>query len=569
MASNYESDSGSEFEGFSVEEVRQAEENLNRYEDEYVGNVSDVEISSESEYESDNETQISDDENEQHVGENWSSDFNPIVLEDFLGNPGPSNILENMANELNFFYQTFPEELYEFIADQTNLYADKIQQEKGVDKSWRRTSKEEIRAYIGAQILMGIVIAPSQDMYFTNDNLFRPSGLHERFSRDRLDKLHQYFHVGDNSTNPPRGQAGHDKLAHVRDVMTIILSKIKGAYRPHRESSIDEAMVGFTGRLGFKQYVPLKPTKRGIKVWMRADPHNGYVNEFQVYMGKEGVAERGLGERVVLDISRAIAGNYHHIYCDNYFTSVQLFRDLFEQQTYACGTIRTNRKGLPVAVSKSKLKKQGDCIQKQCDQLVATAWHDKRTVTLLATNADPTVMTEVSRKQKNGEVINVPCPVVVVKQYTAYMNGVDRADQLRSSYNICRKSLKWWKYLFWFMVDVCICNAFILMRESPNHQIRTKTGRIRERTQLEFRTKLTHQLLAGYWGKRKSKSVGDLQTEGLFHWPTDMDKKRTCKWCSKKKIRREPKTGCEQCQVNLCVPCFKPFHKDKHPEMFK
>jgi hypothetical protein len=43
-------------------------------------------------------------------------------------------------------------------------------------------------------------------------------------------------------------------------------------YNPHREVSIDEAMIGFSGRLGFKQYVPLKPTKRGIKVWVRADP---------------------------------------------------------------------------------------------------------------------------------------------------------------------------------------------------------------------------------------------------------------------------------------------------------
>jgi hypothetical protein len=42
-------------------------------------------------------------------------------------------------------------------------------------------------------------------------------------------------------------------------------------YNPHREVSIDEAMIGFSGRLGFKQYVPLKPTKRGIKVWVRAD----------------------------------------------------------------------------------------------------------------------------------------------------------------------------------------------------------------------------------------------------------------------------------------------------------
>lgn len=40
---------------------------------------------------------------------------------------------------------------------------------------------------------------------------------------------------------------------------------------------------------------------------MRADPNNGYVNDYQVYTGKEGnVAEKGLGERVVRDLAISI-----------------------------------------------------------------------------------------------------------------------------------------------------------------------------------------------------------------------------------------------------------------------
>lgn len=73
-----------------------------------------------------------------------------------------------------------------------------------------------------------------------------------------------------------------------------------------------------------------------------------YINENQVYTRKEGnVAEKGLGERVVKDLTRSIWGKYHHIYCDNYFTFVDLFHELLDNKTYTCGTIRTNRKGLP------------------------------------------------------------------------------------------------------------------------------------------------------------------------------------------------------------------------------
>jgi hypothetical protein len=51
---------------------------------------------------------------------------------------------------------------------------------------------------------------------------------------------------------------------------------------------------------------------------MRADPHKGYVNEFQVYIGKEGVAERGLGSVLSLFYQGQLLQNYHHIYFDNY-----------------------------------------------------------------------------------------------------------------------------------------------------------------------------------------------------------------------------------------------------------
>ena len=97
-------------------------------------------------------------------------------------------------------------------------------------------------------------------------------------------------------------------------------------YRPHHENAIDEAMVAFRGRLGFRQYIPTKPHKHGIKVWVCADSHNGYVCDFNVYTGKEGNrVEVGLGESIMLKLCDSFTGKYFHIYCDNYFSSVRLF----------------------------------------------------------------------------------------------------------------------------------------------------------------------------------------------------------------------------------------------------
>ena len=78
------------------------------------------------------------------------------------------------------------------------------------------------------------------------------------------------------------------------------------SYVAHKEKSIDEAMLKFKGALAFCQYLPAKPTKYEIKVWICADSTNGYACEFQVYKGQPpGVkTEVGLGKWVVWSLPK-------------------------------------------------------------------------------------------------------------------------------------------------------------------------------------------------------------------------------------------------------------------------
>ena len=43
-----------------------------------------------------------------------------------------------------------------------------------------------------------------------------------------------------------------------------------------------------------------------------------------------------------------------------------------------------------------------------------------------------------------------------------YMGGVDRNDQMRSYSSIRLRSNKYYKYLFWALLDVSVTNAIIL-----------------------------------------------------------------------------------------------------------
>ena len=93
------------------------------------------------------------------------------------------------------------------------------------------------------------------------------------------------------------------------------------------------------------------------------------------------------------------------------------------------------------------MKQQGKFVVAQKRELSAFKWKDKQVVNFLSTADNPLDATQVDRKQKNGEVLKVPCPSVVPK-YNNHMNGVDHADQLRTQYSTYRSSRKWWQYLF-------------------------------------------------------------------------------------------------------------------------
>ena len=61
--------------------------------------------------------------------------------------------------------------------------------------------------------------------------------------------------------------------------------------------------------------------------------------------------------RVVMGLLQKskLLDNGYHVYMDNYYSSPELCYELYMRSTFCCGTVRKNRKGLPIAVSEAKL----------------------------------------------------------------------------------------------------------------------------------------------------------------------------------------------------------------------
>ena len=198
---------------------------------------------------------------------------------------------------------------------------------------------------------MGINSLPALKDYWKCDPAFHYAPIADRSTRNRFLEISRYLYFVCNDTLPQRDSPSYDRLGKVRPLIDHFSHKFKSVYLPHKEVAIDEAMIKFTGRSSLKQYMPMKPIKRGIKVWVLGDSSNGYLSNFQIYTGKVGeTAETGLGARVVKYLTHDLKGKYHHVFFDNFFSSVSLLANLEKDGIYSCGTARKDRRGFPVAL---------------------------------------------------------------------------------------------------------------------------------------------------------------------------------------------------------------------------
>ena len=360
--SDSDDNSDADFLGFTREDVNEWTDDIN-FNDRY----SDISISPVS------TPATSDSEEENSNGEDsqtscgpgtgitrWTDSLTRVDSPLFTQQTGATFQFTADKRELDFFLKFFVPELFKNLAIETNYYA-AVQIGVKPDNTWRPTDETEMRAFVGIHMLMAVVEMPCYKMYWSSDWLTNLPSIKQIMTRGRFESLSKYLHCNDTSKTPPRGQPGHDKLSHIRPFIDTVLQQCKTQYNVHRECSVDEAMVGFRGRLAFRQYMPAKPTKFGIKVWALGDSHNGYVGNFQVYTGKvEGAAEKGLTNRVVKDMTDDLKGKSHLVVFDNYFSSCVLLQDLEKDQIYCCATTRTNRKDWPPALSKKCIKKQGE-----------------------------------------------------------------------------------------------------------------------------------------------------------------------------------------------------------------
>ena len=125
---------------------------------------------------------------------------NPNMEKQFHEIPGPRRAASCLKSALKYFKLYFTLELFQTIASQTNLYRQQSQVTNPSPMPWSDVTVEEIMAFIGLVIAMGITNLPEvQDYWSTEPTLYMP-WYANICSRNRFELIYQYLHLVNNTT---------------------------------------------------------------------------------------------------------------------------------------------------------------------------------------------------------------------------------------------------------------------------------------------------------------------------------------------------------------------------------
>ena len=145
----------------------------------------------------------------------WCSNLTPPTIGYSTSPVGPTVPIPEKASKV--FDLMFTPTIMDTMVEQSNLYAQQVIGEKY--GSWKKITMEELRAYFGFCILMGVAHLPAPDDYWSTDPSLQHSPIADRISRNHFQDITRYLRFVDNTTLPEQGSPGYDHLGKVRPVI--------------------------------------------------------------------------------------------------------------------------------------------------------------------------------------------------------------------------------------------------------------------------------------------------------------------------------------------------------------
>ena len=159
------------------------------------------------------------------------------------------------------------------------------------------------------------------------------------------------------------------------------------------------------------------------------------------------------------------------------------------------------------------MKKKGDKFVKNNGTLLAVKFKDRKVFQMLL-SVHSIADVEVGRNHPGtGRPITKP---EIVHDYNKFMGAVDRCDQMVAYSCFRRRTMKWWKKVFFHLFSLSILNAYILYKQRTQSPVLQRTFRRELVKELVRNSGISHSLTPRGHPRRSAEGLTHLQVGGHF-----------------------------------------------------
>ena len=145
------------------------------------------------------------------LSEIWKTEEPTSFTRPYTNTPGPTSPDVTCRSTLgDLFACFFYDQVWNLIETETNRYASSCTETNPSSRAWVDTEVEELKAFVGLLILMGIVKLPRLEMYWsTNFPLIKTPGVSNIMPLKGFEQIWRFLHLNNNSTEVAYGQTGY------------------------------------------------------------------------------------------------------------------------------------------------------------------------------------------------------------------------------------------------------------------------------------------------------------------------------------------------------------------------
>lgn len=383
--------------------------------------------------------------------------------------PGVKRCAKDAKSIVDCWSLFFPDTVIEEIVNCTNIYLAKIRIKYQREKDVLDTNIIEIKALFGLLYLAGYLRSNHLNLkdLWSNDG-FAPEYFRAVMPEKRFYLLLRTLRFDDFCSRNER--LSIDKLAAIRSIFDNFVKRCQDCYTIGENATIDEMLERFRGRCNFRQYIPNKPNKYGIKIQALVDSKTFYTSNMKVvYVGTQPDGPfkcENNPSSVVKRLISPISKTGRNVTMDNWYNSIPLATELLKtHKLTVVGTLRKNKREIPTCFLDIKKRTVNSTVFGYGKDILLTSYVPKKTknVLMISTMHEHGIIDSESGDQKKPEVI------------TYYNNstkgGVDVVDELKGEYSVARISCRCPLTIFFALMNIAGINSQIIFRENTNQTI--------------------------------------------------------------------------------------------------